>query len=338
MATTTLNNIINPQVMGDMIEAKIEAQAKLTPYAKVDTTLQGVPGDTKTVPSWNYIGDAKDFDPESGAELDTANLTASSTTFTIKCAAKSVGIYQTAINSGLGNPVGQAESQLAKSIIGKVDNDVLDAAYTGANIYAGATLAAIGYAGIVDANAKFEDEEDGIEKVMFIHPTQEATLLKDASFISADKFEAGVAVRGSIGKIAGCWIKKSKKVKHIEYEKNESGTITIVAETGTEDGTNKKLSTVQPLCAAVLAVGDKVNAVTSANQYYLCPIIKMEPDSDETEYTEDELPAITIYLKKDTQVDHEWFPKKQKHDITAAKYYGVALTNAAKVVLAKFKG
>ena len=29
-------------------------------------------------------------------------------------------------------------------------------------------------------------------------------------------------------------------------------------------------------------------------------------------------------------------PKKQQHDITACKYYGVALTNDSKVVLAKF--
>ena len=334
---TKLNDIINPQVMGDMIEAKINALAKLTPYAKVDTTLQGVAGDTKTVPSWNYIGDAEDFDVEAGGEMDTTNLTATSATFTIKCAGKSVGIYQTAINSGLGDPVGQAETQLAKSIIGKVDNDVLNAAYTGTNIYSADTLSVIGYAGIVDANAKFEDEEDGIEKVMFINPKQEATLLKDSDFISADKFEAGVAVRGSIGKIAGAWIKKSKKVKLIQYEKATDGTITIIAEDGTESGTAKKLSTVQPSCAAVLAVGDKVNSLTAANQYYLCPIIKMQPDDAETEYTEDELPALTIFLKKDTQVDHEWFPKKQKHDITATKYYGVALTNAAKVVLAKFK-
>ena len=79
MSTVTkLNDVINPQVMGDMIEAKITAQAKLTPYAKVDTSLEGVPGDTKTVPSWNYIGDAQDFDPENrtGAEIDTTNLTA----------------------------------------------------------------------------------------------------------------------------------------------------------------------------------------------------------------------------------------------------------------------
>ena len=46
---------------------------------------------------------------------------------------------------------------------------------------------------------------------------------------------------------------------------------------------------------------------------------------------------VTIFMKADTTVDHEWFPKKQTHDITAAKYYGVALTNAAKVVLATFK-
>lgn len=291
MAVTKMNDIINPQVMGDMIEAKITAQCKITPYAVVDDTLEGVPGDTKTVPSWNYIGDAEDFDVEAAAatdsEMQTSKLTASSTTFTIKCAGKSVSILQTAINSGLGNPVGQAETQLAKSIIGKVDNDVLAAAYTANNNHAPGTV--ISYAGVVDAVSKFEDEEDGVDKVMFIHPNQEATLLKDPMFTSADKFEAGVAIRGSIGKIAGCWVKKSLKVK--------------------KDSTSK---------------------------LWLNPIIKCEPDSAETEYTEGELPALTIFLKKNTQVDHEWFPKKQRHDITAAKYYGVALTNAAKVIIAKF--
>lgn len=337
MPVTKLSDLINPQVMGDMVEAKITAQCKLTPYARVDATLQGTAGDTKTVPSWNYVGDAEDFDPELGEEMQTAKLTASSKTFTIKCAGKSISIYQNAVNSSLGDPIGQSESQLAKSIAGKIDNDVLDAAYTGSNIYSASTLAAISYDGIVDANAKFEDEEDGIEKVMFINPAQEATILKDDDFLSADKFTAGVAVNGSIGKIAGCWIKKSKKVKLVQYEKAADGTITIIAEDGTESSTAKKLSTVQPNCAAVLNVGDKVNSVAAASQYYLCPIIKLQPDSNETEYSETELPAITIFLKKDTQVDHEWFPKAQRHDITAAKYYGVALTNDSKVVLAKFK-
>lgn len=285
MAVTMMSNMINPEVMGDMINAKIEALAKITPYAKVDTSLQGVPGDTKTVPSWNYIGDAEDV--AEGNEVGLTQMTAASTTFTIKKAMKAVGITQEAVNSGLGNPIGQAESQLAKAIVGKVDNDVLAAALTASNT-SGDGTAVIGYSGIVDAVTKFEDEEDGVEKVMFISPKQEATLLKDPDFLSADKFQNGVAVNGSIGKIAGCWVKKSNKIKA------KSGVFT-------------------------------------------CPIIKLEPDSSETEYTEDELPALTIFLKKDTTVDAEWFPKKQQTDITACKYYGVALTNAAKVVLAKFK-
>lgn len=283
---TKMLNLINPEVMGQMINAKVEALCKLTPYAKVDTTLVGVAGDTKTVPCWSFIGAASDV--AEGTEIETTNLTATKKTFTIKTASKAVGITQEAINSGLGDPVGQAESQLSKAIAQKVDDDVLTEVLKATNTVDMSTTAQIGYAGIVDAVAKFEDEEDGIEKVMFIAPEQEATLLKDEMFLSADRFEGGVAVRGSIGKIAGCWIKKSKKIK-------KSGDV------------------------------------------FINPIIKMEPDSPETEYTEDELPALTIFLKKDTQVDHEWFPKKRQHDITATRYYGVALTNDAKVVLAKFK-
>ena len=277
-------NVIIPEVMGEMINAKIEALAKITPYAKVDTTLVGVAGDTKTVPSWNYVGDAVDV--AEGEEVATSKLTASSTTFTIKKAMKSISITQEAVNSGLGNPIGQAETQLAKAIVGKVDNDLLDAVLATSNVVDVSATSAIAYKSIVDGVTKFEDEEDGIEKVMFISPAQEATLLKDPDFLSADKFQSGVAVNGSIGKIAGCWVKKSKKIKEVE--------------------------------------GKFVN-----------PIIKLEPDSPETEYTEDELPALTIFLKADTSVDSEWFPKKQTTDVTACKYYGVAVTNASKIVLLK---
>lgn len=277
-------NIIIPQVMGEMINAKIEALAKLTPYAKVDTTLVGVAGDTKTVPSWNYVGDAVDV--VEGAEVETSKLTASSTTFTIKKAMKSIAITQEAVNSGMGNPIGQAETQLAKSIAGKVDSDLLDAVLATSNVVDLSATSTIGYKAIVDGVTKFEDEEDGVEKVMFIAPSQEATLLKDPDFLSADKFTNGVAVNGAIGKIAGCWVKKSKKIKE-----------------------------------------------SSGN--FINPIIKLEADSAETEYTEDELPALTIFLKADTSVDAEWFPKKQTTDVTACKYYGVAVTNASKVVLLK---
>ena len=284
MAMTTMANVINPEVMGDMIDAKIEAMLKITPFAKVDTSLQGVAGDTKTVPSWNYIGDAEDV--AEGAEVDLTAMTAGTKTFTIKKAMKAVGISQEAVNSGLGNPIGQAEHQLAKSVAGKVDNDVLAAALT-STVISGDGSTQIKYAGIVDAVGVF-DEEEITDKVMFIAPAQETTLRKDSDFISADKYDNKVMMTGEIGMVAGVRIIKSKK---------------IVEDSGV----------------------------------YTCPIIKLEAANAETEYTEDELPAVTIFLKKDTQIDAEWKPRSQTHEITAAKYYGVALTNESKVVLAKFK-
>lgn len=284
MAVTMMANMINPEVMGDMIDAKIEALLRITPYAKLDTTLQGVAGDTKTVPSWNYIGDAEDI--AEGEEVDLTAMTAGTKTFTIKKAMKSVGITQESVNSGLGNPIGQAERQLAKSIAGKVDQDVLDAVLT-STLVSGDGATQIKYAGIVDAVGMF-DEEEQTEKVMFIAPAQETTLRKDSDFISADKYDNKVVMTGEIGKIAGVHILKSKKIKDV-------------------------------------------------GGVYTCPIIKLEPASAETEMTEDELPAVTIFLKKDTQTDAEWKPRTQTHEITTAKYYGVALTNEAKVVLAKFK-
>lgn len=332
MAVTNLQDIINPQVMGDMIEAKLPHMIKVTPFAKVDTTLVGVPGDTKTVPSWNFIGAAEDV--AEGEEIATKKLTASSTTFTIKKAMQSVGITQEAINSGLGDPVGQAEIQLAKSMALKVDDDALVAALSGTQTYDG-TDAAISYDGIVDA-IDVLNEEEITDKVLFVHPSQVTTLRKDPDFTDANKYIEGVMVSGEIGMIAGARIVPSRKIMKVQYTKdNTSGTITIVADTTAETATSKHLATIQPVCVEALVVGDKVKAVTAP--YYRCPLIKLEPANPETEYTEDELAAITIFLKRDTMVDHEWFPKRQSHDITASKYYGVALTNEAKVVVASFK-
>ena len=285
MATTFLNDIINPQVMGDMIEAKIPHMLKFTPFAKLDTSLVGVPGDTKTVPSWNFVGAAEDV--AEGVEITTKKLTASSVTFSIKKAMQSVGVSQESINSGLGDPIGAAETQLSKSIAVKLDADVLEAALTSENEYDGSANV-IKYAGIVDAIGVLAEEEI-TDKVMFVNPAQITALRKDADFLSADKYQSGVAVSGEIGMIAGVRIVPSNQI----------------VKTG--EGT------------------------------YRCPIVKLEPSSTDTEYAETELPAITIFLKKDIQLDHEWFPKKQIHDITASKYYGVALTNASKVVVATFK-
>ena len=279
---TKLAELINPEVMADMISAKIPKKIRVAPFAKVDSTLQGVPGDTITVPSYSYIGDAADV--AEGAEVTIEKMSTATKQATIKKAMKGVGLTDEAVLSGYGNPVGEANNQLAMSIASKLDNDAMDALMTATLTYDG-SAAQIAYNGIVDAIDLFE-EEVNTEKVMFINPKQVTQLRKDANFLSADKYTSGVMVSGEIGKIANTRIVPSKKV-----------------------------------------------TLDSGSAYYTCPIVKLEQDDE----TEDELPAMTIYLKRDTNVETERKPRSRTTEITADKFYTVALTNEAKVVLAQFK-
>lgn len=285
MSLTKLENLINPEVMADMISAKIEQKIIVSKIAKVDTTLQGRPGNEVTVPQYKYIGDAEDI--AEGVACGTAKLEASSTSFTIKKAMKGTQITDEAVLSGYGDPLGESERQLALAIANKVDNDVMDALSdeAGVQLTAGDGTAVISYAGIVDAEDLF-DEEVSSEKVLYVHPKQMTQLRKDGDFLSADKYDGKVMMNGEVGKIGTCRVVRSKKVKL--------------------DGTGA---------------------------FYLNPIVKLNNDAE----TEEDAPAITIYLKRDTQVEPNRVANSGITEIFVNKHYGVALTNTSKVVLAKFK-
>lgn len=53
MAMTSIQDLVNPKVMADMISAKIEKKIVVAPFAKVDDTLVGVAGDTIVVPQYS---------------------------------------------------------------------------------------------------------------------------------------------------------------------------------------------------------------------------------------------------------------------------------------------
>lgn len=278
MAMTKLENLINPEVMADMISAKIENAIVVTPFAKVDTTLAGQPGSKITVPHYNYIGDAVDV--AEGEDIGDTELTTDAVEYEVKKAAKGVTITDEAVLSAYGNPVGEITSQLALSIRGKVEGDCVTALGTAENVYE--ANAEISYAGIVNAIDMF-NEELNTEKVMFVNPKQVSTLRLDDNFISADKYNAQVIMKGEIGMIANTRIVASRRV------------------------------------------------VDNGGTYY-CPIVKLETD----DRTEDDIPAITIYTKRETNVETERDTHNKTTFISADKHYVAALTNSAKVVVAKF--
>ena len=228
---TKLANLINPQVMGDMISAKLEKKLSVKKYAKVDTTLQGQPGDTITIPKYGYIGDAVDV--AEGADIPTRQLTVTSTQVKVKKVGVGVTITDEALLSGYGNPQGQATNQLALAIESKIDNDGVDALYTASTTYTGSGI--ISYKEIVNAVDKF-GEETNSEKVMLVHPNQVTQLRLDPDFITRDKYGNQVMEDGEIGMVANTRIVPSKKVKH------ESGfyfnpIIKLTNDAETEDAT-----------------------------------------------------------------------------------------------------
>ena len=282
MATTKLESLINAEVMADAISAKVDAKIVVTPFARVDTSLEAKnAGDTITVPQFAYIGDAEDI--AEGVECGTVTLTATTTQAKVKKAMKAVDLTDEAVLSGYGDPVGEANGQLAKSIAAKVDADAMEALLTAQLTHDAGSK--ISYAGIVDAVDVF-GEEFNSSKVIFVNPAQVGTLRKDSDFLSADKIAEGVRVTGAIGKICNCEVVATRRVKL-------SG-----------DGTS-----------------------------YVCPIVKLNEDTD----TEDDTPALTVYRKRNVNVETERHSLARTTTISVDEIYTVALSNASKVVLATFK-
>lgn len=329
--TTKLEDLINPEVMADMISAKIPNKIVVAPFAKVDETLVGQPGDTVTIPQYSYIGDAVDV--AEGVAAETVKLTASTTQVTVKKAMKAVELTDEAVLSGYGNPVGETNMQIAKAMAAKVDNDCMDALYNAQLFYDGSS-SQISYSGIVDAIDIF-DEEVNTEKVMFVSPKQVTRLRKDSDFTSADKYGVGmnVIMTGEIGRIANTRIVPSRKVKEFSTwyspcESGDSDALTIVATSATAKQVN--LADVT-LSLPNAKVGDTVKKSTT--KVYFNPIVKLQNDTE----TEDDAPALTIYLKRDTNVETDRVSLSRKTDISADKHYATALSNSSKVVLAKIK-
>ena len=283
MSTTMLENLIDAEVMADAISGKIESKIRVTPFAKVDTTLESRnAGDTITVPQFSYIGDAEDV--AEGVACGTVQLTATTTQAKVKKAMKAVTLTDEAVLSGYGDPVGEANNQLAKAIAAKVDADAMDALQTAQLKYDG-SASAISYSGIVDAVDIFEEEVNST-KVIFVHPLQVGKLRKDSEFLAADKLAESVRVTGAIGKICNCEVVPSKKVPL-----NTEGT------------------------------------------GYVCPIVKLNEDVE----TEDETPALKIYMKRNVNLEKERHTLTRTTDIPVDEIYTVALADASKVVLATFK-
>ena len=212
MAQTQLSNLVNPQVMADMIDKKLVNLMRFAPLATIDNTLQGVPGNTITLPSFSYIGDADVL--AEGSTLSLVSLNASTVSATVHKIAQGVEITDEAVLSGYGDPLGQAVDQIALAIASKLDNEVLSVlnAITGTMVYTtSASTAEVAPADISASLEKFGEDIDGT-KVVLVSPALYTQLRNASNWLPAAQITAETLIRGAVGEAYGCQVIVSNKL------------------------------------------------------------------------------------------------------------------------------
>lgn len=209
-AQTKAGDLINPEVLAKEVAGKLDKAIRFTPYAVVDNTLVGQPGDTITRPKYAYIGAAEDL--KEGVPMDTAKLSMTTTDVTVKETGKAVEITEKAIITNVDGTVAEASNQIAMSIADKVEIDYLASLNTGVLKTSTTPVSA---SNILDAIDLFNSEDDQ-EIVLFINPKDYTKLVKSL-FNAGGDVQTTAITKGAVAEIVG--VKDIVRTKRVDEGK-----------------------------------------------------------------------------------------------------------------------
>lgn len=207
---TYMSNLFRPQVVADIIDTKLTDNMVFAPLAKIDYTLQGRAGNTVTLPYYTYIGMASTV--SEGHDIPIKQLIQTTTSVTIVKYGVAAQLTDEAVLSGYGDALGEAASQIGKSLDDAMDNALLAA-------LAGNTASAQNYSGastglvpddIPAALAKFGEDMDG-QKALLVTPDFYVKLLRD-NWVPASEIAADIRIRGAVGMAYGCQVIVSNRL------------------------------------------------------------------------------------------------------------------------------
>lgn len=218
MAVTLLEKLINPEVMADMISAELEDKLQATRFYKVNRTLTGRAGDTITVPTWHYIGQAEVL--AENEEGTVTEMTTEDISYTVKKVVKNVTLTDEAVLSGFGDPVGQANMQLRMAIQDRMENDGIELLQ---NIPIGdpdyltvdEPSKPLSYSLVVDAIDTMRLEEQDEPLYILVGRAGIKTLRKDERFTDLTAMGDRVILTGAVGTIAGATVVISNRIDEL---------------------------------------------------------------------------------------------------------------------------
>ncbi len=191
MTQTKAADLLNPEVLADIVSGKLPNAIRFAPYAKVDSTLEGVAGDTITRPVYGYVGPADEL--QEGVPMDPAKLSVTTTQVTVKEAGKAIEVTEKAIITNVSGTMDEAANQITLAIADKLDIDYLATLGTSLLSYDGTATTANN---IIDAIALFNDEDDQ-EYILFQNPKDYTALYK--SLVDGNTFLSQAQIAEMVG-------------------------------------------------------------------------------------------------------------------------------------------
>lgn len=222
MAQTKATDLINPEVLADAISASLPQAIRFAPYARMDNTLAGQPGDTITRPKYGYVGPAEDL--QEGVPMDTAKMSMTTTQVTVKEAGKAIEVTQTAVITNLAGTLTEAEKQLKLAMADKIEIDYLAALETSLLTYSGVPTSA---AAILDAIDVFGDEDES-DLVLFINPKDYTKLVKSLFAVGGAIQETALSKAQVIELVGVKDIKKTNRLTEGKAFLQKFGAVEIV--------------------------------------------------------------------------------------------------------------
>lgn len=218
---TTDPSFIDPQVLQAMVSAQLPNNLVFAPLATVNTTLQGVPGDTITVPRWKFTGSVKDV--KEGGKLPLFKLAQTSQQIKIKKAGGGFGITDEMRLSAYGSPYDEAAHQLSLGLANHVDDDMMATALAAQLKVSGAAdLSLINSIESTFINNQTvgndtTEQESMLSGVIVMNPLDANTLRMAAmdNYTRPTQLGDNVLVQGptALGEILGWQLATSRKLK-----------------------------------------------------------------------------------------------------------------------------